>query len=41
MLFADPQALLKFVRWPRSRAKGRRCASGSIWDAPEVEPQAN
>ena len=41
MLFTDPQALLKFVRWPKSTPTGQALREWlDHWDAPEVEPQA-
>ena len=40
MLFTDPQALLKFVRWPKSMAGQALREWLDHWDAPEVEPQA-
>ena len=41
MLFTDPAALLKFVRWPKSTPTGQALREWlEHWDAPEVEPQA-
>ena len=41
MLFTDPKALLKFVRWPKSTPTGQALRDWlEFWDVPEVEPQA-
>ena len=41
MLFTNPAALLKFVRWPKSTPTGQALREWlEHWDAPEAEPQA-
>ena len=41
MLFTEPAALLKFVRWPKSTPTGQALREWlDHWDAQEVEPQA-
>ena len=40
MLFTDPKALLKFVRWPKSTPTGQALRDWlEFMDVPEVEPQ--
>ena len=40
MLFTDPKALLKFVRWPKSTPTGQALRDWlEFLDVPEVEPQ--
>jgi|TARA_Y100000015_G_scaffold36085_1_gene37104 hypothetical protein len=41
MMFTDPKALLKFVRWPKGTPTGQALREWlDYWDAPQVEPQA-
>ena len=41
MLFTDPKALLKFVRWPKGTPTGAALREWlEYWDKPEPEPQA-
>ena len=41
MLFTEADALLKFVRWPKSTPTGQALREWlECWDAPEVELQA-
>tara|TARA_Y100000592_G_scaffold62919_1_gene98166 strand:+ start:1876 stop:2121 length:246 start_codon:yes stop_codon:yes gene_type:complete len=41
MMTADPKAVLKFVRWPKSTPTGLALRKWlDTFDAPQVEPQA-
>ena len=41
MMTADPKAVLKFVRWPKSTPTGLALRKWlDTFDAPQIEPQA-